>query len=78
MALALYIKEDTAKKVKVKKIKDRTFFGLISVVGLAAVVFAAIPFVTWQLKTLPKLTSKVEKAPIPTASVLSQKTALEA
>ncbi len=74
MPLAVYTKEDTAQKIKQKKRKTRTFFGAICAVGIIAVVFAAGPFIIWQTRTLPKLTAKIDQAPIPQNSVLSEKT----
>ena len=78
MALALYIKEDPALKLKKVQKRDRTFFGLITAVGFLAIIFSAGPFFLWQLKTMPKLTSKVDDAPIPAPQVLSIQSALAA
>lgn len=71
MPLKVYIKEDTAAKLKKAKKRDRTFFGSMAAFGAFALIFAAWPFVAWQLKTLPKLTAKVQNAPIPAPQVLS-------
>lgn len=78
MAIAIYLKEDTAKKRVRKKTIDRTFSVAMAALGLAAVSFAVWPLVTWQIKTLPKLTAGVGQAPIPQGQVLSEKSTLEA
>lgn len=76
MALAIYLKQNTAHITQLKKRRDRVFFSFIGAIGLAAVVFATWPFLVWQLKTLPRLTAKVDQAPIPQGLVLSEKTIL--
>lgn len=69
MALALYVKAPPKKK-KSKKTERYFYFGITSI-GLTAVVFALLPFLSWQLLILPKLTTKVENVPVPKAEVLS-------
>jgi sortase A len=76
--IAVYIKEDTARLKRIKKNRDRGFYALVTILGLAAISFAVWPYIAWQLKTLPRLTTKVEEVPIPRGLVLSQKSALEA
>ncbi|MEX2028721.1 MAG: sortase [Candidatus Curtissbacteria bacterium] len=72
MALALYIKAPP-KGAKVKnKNRERAFYGFISAIGIVSIIFAAWPFIIWEVKTLPKLTAKsAQNAPVPTAQVLS-------
>src|SRR3989344_2853153 len=78
MAIAVYIKEDTARKIKAARRREKSFFAFISAVGIAAIIFAIWPFVTWQIKTLPRLTAKVQEAPIPKEQVLSAQAVLNA
>ncbi len=68
MAIALYVKKFPKKK-NVKA--QRTFYTFITGIGVIAILFALLPFFTWQLTTLPKLTTKVENAPVPKSEVLS-------
>jgi len=88
MTLVVYIKE----KPKFKKIpkvrtqeesasvrkRERFFFGFISVIGLSAVIFALLPSLVWQLKTLPRLKAKIDLKPVPEGQVLSTGTVLAA
>ena len=78
MALTIYLKEDTAKKIQIKKRNDRAFSAAIAILGIVAISLAAWPLFVWQIKTLPKLTAKVDQAPIPQGLVLSEKSTLEA
>ncbi|MBI3282680.1 class E sortase [Candidatus Curtissbacteria bacterium] len=78
MTIAIYLKEDTVKTRQLRKRRDRAFFALVAALGLAAVSFAIWPLLVWQAKTLPRLTAKVEQAPIPQGLVLSEKSTLEA
>lgn len=78
MAIAIYIKENTARRIQLKKRRERSFFGLITILGVAAITFSVWPIVVWQIKTLPKLTSKINNAPIPGGLVLSEKATLAA
>lgn len=77
MALVVYVKDDPALRAQITKNKDRTFFGLMSVVGLASIIFSIWPYLVWQLKTLPRLSGEIDQVPIPASQVLSQ-TALAA
>ena len=72
MTLAVYIKAPP-KRLKVKNIKrERFFYGFLTALGVSSLIFAAWPFVLWQVKTLPKLTAKsAANAPVPKAQVLS-------
>lgn len=72
MALAIYIKAPP-KRLKVKnKNRERAFFGFISAIGVVSIIFAAWPFIVWEVKTLPKLTAKsAQNAPVPISQVLS-------
>lgn len=70
MPLAIYIKENPFELRKAARRRDRTFFGLITALGAIAIAFAAWPFFTWQLVTLPKLTAKSD-TPVPQSQVLS-------
>ncbi len=78
MALIVYVKENPNPSYLTKnKKRDRVFFSLVSLLGLSAIFFTAWPLLTWQLTTLPKLTAKVSKVPIPQTQVLSAKQTLE-
>lgn len=69
MALALYIKAPSKKRRSKKT--ERYFYLGITAVGFAAVVFALLPFFSWQFLVLPKLNSKIDTAPVPKTEVLS-------
>lgn len=56
------------------KRRDRTFFGFISAVGALAIIFSVWPYISWQLFTVPKLTSKIDEAPVPQTQVLAANT----
>lgn len=71
MALALYVKENTAAKIAKNKKKDRSFGVVLSFLGVIAIFFAAWPYLSWQIVTLPRLTSRINEAPIPQGQVLS-------
>ena len=73
MSLEIYSKDPPKRFPSEKKGKDRYFFAFISLVGLAAVIFAAWPLLVWQVSTAPRLSTGVEDAPIPQARVLSAK-----
>jgi len=73
MSLEIYSKDPPTTFPSEKKGKDRYFFAFISLVGLAAVIFAAWPLLVWQVSTAPRLSTGVEDAPIPQARVLSAK-----
>ncbi len=73
MSLEIYSKDPPTTFPSEKKGKDRYFFAFISLVGLATVIFAAWPFLVWQISTAPRLSTGVEDAPIPQARVLSAK-----
>ncbi|MDO8487260.1 MAG: class E sortase [Candidatus Curtissbacteria bacterium] len=72
MALAVYIKAPP-KGVKIRhKNRERAFFGFITGIGILSIIFAAWPFIVWEVKVLPKLTAKsASLAPVPKAQVLS-------
>lgn len=70
MPLAVYIKEYPAA-IQNHKSRDRAFYTLISLVGVASILFSIWPLVVWQIKTLPKLTGKIDQVPIPQGQVLS-------
>lgn len=74
MAIAVYIKENTAQKRLQAKRKDRTFFAFITFFGLASIAFSAWPYFSWQLTVAKRFTSQIENAPIPAGSVLSTNT----
>ncbi len=74
MSLALYIKENPRERVQRTKRRDRTFFGLISALGAIAIIFSVWPYISWQLFTVPKLTAKVDEAPVPQTQVLAANT----
>lgn len=78
MPLALYIKKDSAQEKRKAKKRDRAISTFILALGVVAIATAAWPYFAWQFKTLPRLTSKVEQAPIPKEQVLSEKSTLEA
>lgn len=69
MALALYIKAPSKKRRSKKS--ERYFYLGITTIGFAAIIFALLPFFSWQFLVLPKLTSKIDTAPVPKAEVLS-------
>lgn len=50
--------------------KDRASALLILAFGIFAIFFAAGPLILWTFSTLPSLTQKVDKAPIPKGQVL--------
>jgi len=68
MAIALYVKQYPKKK-NVRA--QRMFYGVMTGIGAVAIIFALLPFFTWQFFVLPKLTGKVDNAPVPKAEVLS-------
>ena len=86
MARYIYVKETPAAyREALKKLnrarhrkRDRFFFGLVSLIGASAIIFAILPFLAWQISTLPKLTGGVDSAPVPEQQILSAKTALAA
>ncbi|OGD86429.1 hypothetical protein A2870_00985 [Candidatus Curtissbacteria bacterium RIFCSPHIGHO2_01_FULL_41_11] len=71
MPLAVYIKENTAAKVARARKKDRTFALTLLSIGIISIVFSVWPYFSWQLITLPRLTSKIKEVPIPQGQVLS-------
>ena len=70
MPLAVYLKEYPAPKTS-HKTRDRAFYGLITTVGFMSIFLSVWPYITWQIKTLPKLTGKIDQAPVPQGQVLS-------
>lgn len=73
MAATLYLK-NYPKKKNVKA--QRTFYTVITGIGAFAIIFALLPFFTWQFSVLPKLTTKIQNAPVPKAEVLSASSTL--
>lgn len=73
MAITLYVKKFPKKK-NVRA--QRTFYSIITGIGAVAILFALLPFFTWQFFVLPKLTGKVDNVPVPKAEVLSAETTL--
>lgn len=71
MPIAVYIKENTAQRIKSAKTRDRTFFAVLSLLGVMSIIFAAWPLLSWQLVTLPKLSSHINEIPVPQGQVLS-------
>ena len=59
-----------------KRMGDRFFFSLISLVGLLSLIFALWPYFSWQLTTASRLTAKIDEFPIPTGKVLSASSTL--
>lgn len=76
MALAIYVKDDPALRTQITKKKDRTFFSLVIILGLASIAFSLWPYLVWQLKTLPRLSGKIDQVPIPQSLVLSPQSLL--
>lgn len=83
MTLAVYIKElpkiaVTSQKTNFQRPKnhDRLFFTFVSLIGLATMIFAVYPAITWQLTTASKFKPQSQTAPIPKGQVLSQKSIL--
>lgn len=74
MALAVYVKDDPILRTQITKKKDRTFFGLMIILGLASIIFSIWPYLVWQLKTLPRLSGEIDQVPIPQSQVLFQTT----
>lgn len=72
MALTVYIKAPS-KGAKIRHInRERAFFAFITGIGIFSIIFAAWPFIVWEVKTLPKLTAKsASLAPVPKSQVLS-------
>ena len=77
MALVVYVKAKPKIKRPRNKKTERFFLGTISLIGFAAVIFVLWPYFSWQLKTLPKLTSKIKEVPVPSGQVLSSGTVAE-
>lgn len=79
MAIALYIKKTPkALRPKVRNKKRERFFAIfIITVGVCSALYVALPYAIWQLKTVPKLTARIDEAPVPTGDVLSQTTTVE-
>lgn len=75
MSLAVYVKSPTPNPKN--PTIERTFFALMSLVGIAAIAFAIYPMVIWQISTLPKLTAKIDQFPIPASQVLNSPQMLE-
>jgi sortase A len=73
MAIALYVKKFPKKK-NVRA--QRMFYSMMTGIGALAILFALLPFFTWQFFVLPKLTGSVDTAPVPKAEVLSAATML--
>ena len=82
MTLAIYIKETPKHQSspwpapKNIKNRDRFFFSFISLVGAVSIIFAVGPLLIWQFVTVQKLSSEIEKVPIPQGQVLSASTFL--
>ncbi len=74
MALALYLKA-SPKKRRSKK-TERYFYLGITTIGAVAIIFALLPFISWQFFVLPKLSTKVNSDPVPKSEVLSAATTL--
>lgn len=72
MALAVYIKAPP-KGAKVRhKNHERVFFAFITAIGIFSIIFAAWPFIVWEVRVLPKLAAQSASfAPVPKAQVLS-------
>lgn len=71
MALVVYVKDDPALRTQITKKRDRTFFSLVIILGLASIAFSIWPYFVWQLKTLPRLSGEIDQIPIPKDQVLS-------
>src|SRR3972149_2756519 len=56
--------------------RERYFFILVTVVGIVSMGFAIWPYFIWQVKTLPRLSGKIEDLPIPSTGVLSASTSI--
>lgn len=76
MSLAIYIKEGPNYQLSYVQNRNRLFFGFIAILGLTLIIFAAWPFLAWQITNLPKLTGKIDHAPIPQAQVLAASSAV--
>lgn len=74
MTLAIYVKAPPKKPKNYKT--ERYFYIGATAVGLGAIIFSLLPFIAWQISTLPKLTSKPENIPVPKTEVLSATTVL--
>lgn len=70
MPLKTYIKDDPTRRTRIRRRQNRFFSATLILLGLTAIAFAAWPFFTWQLVTLPKLTAKND-TPVPQSQVLS-------
>ena len=71
MPIAIYIKENTAKRIAETKRRERTFFTLLSFLGVLSIIFSAWPYLSWQIVTLPRLSGKIDEIPVPQGQVLS-------
>lgn len=69
MSLAVYVKKPPPKPLNPNV--PRFFYALMSAIGIGSVVFAIYPMVVWQISTLPKLTAKIDRFPIPQSQVLN-------
>ncbi len=74
MSLEIYSKDIPENFPPKERRADRYFYAFLSMVGLATILFAILPFFVWQLKTFPKLTAGVKDYPVPQEQVLSLKT----
>lgn len=69
MPLAVYVKNISKKPGNPKT--EKYFYIGISFIGFCAIVFSVLPFLSWQMTVLPKISSKVDNVPVPQSSVLS-------
>jgi len=72
MDIEIYSKDPpTFNQLLNKRTKiDRYFYAFVTVIGIVAILLAVWPFMVWQLKTLPRLTSVVKDIPVPESKVL--------
>lgn len=75
MALVHYVKSPPPKPKN--PAVSRGFYISMLLVGIIAIGFAIYPIIVWQVSTLPRLTAKVEKFPIPASQVLTSPKMLE-
>lgn len=72
MSITIYIKENPPILKEQTKKRDRKFSIIISLMGIASILFSVWPYFSWQLTTAERFSLKSEEAPIPHGQVLAQ------
>src|SRR3989344_6462106 len=75
MDLEIYSKDPpSSNSLSLLQRTDRYFYTILTIIGLASILFALWPYLVWQVSTMPKLTSHVKNVPVPQSKVLSAST----